>query len=74
MIEGSAGFPMATMRYIHYLAAYTFSCAVAIRLYLYIFGNAQERIWDVLPITKRNLNNLKMTILNYLYVSDEHDG
>lgn len=73
MIEGSFSFPMATMRYIHYIAAYTFSAAVAIRLFLYIFGNAQERIWDILPITGRNINNLKMTLLQYSYISDEHD-
>jgi Ni/Fe-hydrogenase 1 B-type cytochrome subunit len=71
MIEGSASFPMATMRYIHYIAAYTLSSAVLIRLFLYIFGNAQERIWDILPITKRNINNLKMTLLQYSYISDE---
>jgi Ni/Fe-hydrogenase 1 B-type cytochrome subunit len=74
MIEGSASFPMATMRYIHFIAAYTFSAAVLIRLFLYIFGNAQERIWDFLPVTKRNLNNLKMTLLNYSYISDKHDA
>jgi Ni/Fe-hydrogenase 1 B-type cytochrome subunit len=73
MIEGSASFPMATMRYIHYLAAYTLTAAVLIRLFLYIFGNAQERVWDILPITKRNLNNLKSTLLNYTYISDDHD-
>jgi len=74
MIEGSASFPMANMRFIHYIAAYTFSAAVAIRLFLYIFGNAQERVWDILPFTGRNLNNLKMTLLNYSYISDEHDS
>jgi Ni/Fe-hydrogenase 1 B-type cytochrome subunit len=73
MLEGSASFPMATMRYIHFIAAYVFSAAVAIRLFLYLFGNAQERIWDILPINKRNLNNLKMTLKQYTYLSDEHD-
>ncbi len=73
MIEGSASFPMAIMRYIHYIAAYVLSSAVLIRLFLYIFGNAQERIWDILPITRRNLNNLKMTLLQYSYISDKHD-
>ncbi|HSL39392.1 MAG TPA: Ni/Fe-hydrogenase, b-type cytochrome subunit [Desulforhopalus sp.] len=73
LLEGSASFPMAVMRYIHFVAAYVFSAAVMIRLFLYIFGNAQERIWDILPITRRNLNNLKMTLLQYSYISDEHD-
>jgi Ni/Fe-hydrogenase 1 B-type cytochrome subunit len=73
MIEGSASFPMATMRYIHYIAAYVLSAAVMIRLFLYLFGNAQERVWDILPISRRNLNNLKMTLLQYSYISNEHD-
>ncbi len=73
MIEGSAAWPMAYMRYIHYLAAYTFSAAVMIRAFLYIFGNAQERVWDILPITKRNINNLFKTLLHYSYISDDHD-
>lgn len=73
MIEGSATFPMAWMRFIHYVAAYVFTGAVLIRLYLYLFGNKQERIWDVLPITKRNINNLRMTLLQYSYISDKHD-
>jgi len=73
MIEGSASFPMAAMRYIHFIAAYTFSAAAAIRLFLYIFGNAQERVWDILPVTKRNLKNLSMTVLQYSYISNKHD-
>ncbi|MGW8192719.1 MAG: Ni/Fe-hydrogenase, b-type cytochrome subunit [Desulforhopalus sp.] len=73
MIEGSASFPMATMRYIHYIAAYVFASAVIIRLFLYFFGNAQERVWDILPVTRRNINNLKMTLLQYSYISDRHD-
>jgi Ni/Fe-hydrogenase 1 B-type cytochrome subunit len=73
MIEGSASFPMATMRYIHFISAYVLSSAVLIRLFLYIFGNAQESILDILPTTKRNRNNLKMTLLQYSYIRDEHD-
>ncbi|PID76323.1 MAG: Ni/Fe-hydrogenase, b-type cytochrome subunit [Deltaproteobacteria bacterium] len=73
MIEGSAGWPMAWMRFIHFLAGYVFSAAVLIRLYLFIFGNAQERIWDVLPINPRNIKNAFRTVLLYTYISDEHD-
>jgi Ni/Fe-hydrogenase 1 B-type cytochrome subunit len=73
MIEGTTSFPMAMMRYIHFISAYVLSSAALIRLFLYIFGNAQERIWDILPITKRNLNNLKMTLLQYSYISSKHD-
>lgn len=73
MIEGSASWPMAWMRFMHFVAGYVFAAAVAIRLFLYIFGNAQERIWDVLPITKRNIVNFWKTLLQYSYISDEHD-
>jgi Ni/Fe-hydrogenase 1 B-type cytochrome subunit len=73
MIEGSASFPMATMRYIHFIAAYTFSAAVMIRLFLYFFGNAQERVWDILPVTTRNIKSLFVTVLQYTYLSNRHD-
>lgn len=73
MIEGSASFPMAWMRYVHYIAGYVFTGAVIIRAYLYIFGNAQERVWDILPVTPRNINNLFRTLLMYSYISDDHD-
>ncbi len=73
MIEGSASFPMAWMRYIHFVAAYVFTAAVLTRIFLYIFGNAQERILDTLPVTGRNIKNLTKTLLLYSYVSDEHD-
>jgi len=73
MIEGSASFPMATMRFIHFTAGYVFAGAVIIRTFLYIFGNAQERVWDILPITPRNIRNLFSTILRYAYISENHD-
>lgn len=72
-LMGSVSFPMAWMRYIHFVAAYVFTAAVLVRIFLYIFGNAQERITDALPVTKRNIGNLVKTLLLYSYVSDEHD-
>ena len=73
MIEGSASFPMATMRFIHYIAAYVFAGALIIRTFLYIFGNKQERIWDILPVTPRNIKNLFGTVLRYAYITEEHE-
>ncbi len=70
--EYSMSWPMAWMRYIHFVAAYVFTGAVLARIFLYIFGNAQERITDALPITGRNLKNLWRTLLNYSYISDDH--
>lgn len=73
-LEGSVSFPMATMRYIHFMAGYLFTAAVAIRIYLFLFGNKQERIWDFLPVTPRNIKSLVTTIGYYSYLSDKHDG
>ncbi|MGL1930716.1 MAG: Ni/Fe-hydrogenase, b-type cytochrome subunit [Desulfotalea sp.] len=73
VMEGSASWPMAYMRFIHFVAGFAFSCTVVIRAYLYIFGNAQERVGDILPVTKRNLNNFFRTLLLYCYISDKHD-
>ncbi len=72
-LEGSVAFPMATMRYLHFLAGYLFTAAIAVRLFLYIFGNRQERIWDVLPVTPRNIKSLITTLGFYSYISDKHD-
>ncbi|MBU0959924.1 MAG: Ni/Fe-hydrogenase, b-type cytochrome subunit [Proteobacteria bacterium] len=73
-LEGVGAFPMATMRYIHFLAGYVFTAAVLVRLFLYLFGNRQERIWDVLPVTPRNIKSLSTTLGYYSYLSDKHDG
>lgn len=72
MQEYSMSWPMAWMRYIHFVAGYVFTAAVLVRIFLYIFGNAQERITDVLPITSRNIRNFYKTLLSYSYISDEH--
>jgi len=73
MQEGSMSWPMAWMRYIHFVAGYVFTAAVLTRIFLYIFGNAQERITDALPVTGRNINNFFKTLLQYSYISDDHD-
>ena len=73
IIDGSTGFPVATMRYIHFIAGFVFTAALLTRLYLLLFGNRQERFWDFLPITPRNIKNLATTLKYYLYLSDAHD-
>lgn len=72
-LEGSVSWPMATMRYWHFVAGYLFTAAVAIRCFLFFFGNKQERIWDFLPITARNIKSLITTVCFYGYLSDKHD-
>ena len=73
IIDGSTSFPVATMRYIHYIAGFVFTAALLTRLFLLLFGNKQERFWDFLPITPRNIKNLSATLKYYLYLTDEHD-
>ncbi len=72
LVEGSGRFPMATMRYIHFIAGFVFTAAIVVRIYLLFFGNRQERFWDFLPITPRNLRNLGHTVKFYLYLDREH--
>lgn len=72
-LEGSVSFPMATMRYFHFVAGYLFGAAVLVRIFLYLFGNRQERIWDILPVTPRNIKSLFTTLGYYSYISDKHD-
>lgn len=73
MAEGSAQWPMAYMRFVHFVAGYVFTAAVLTRIFLYLFGNKQERILEHLPVTPRNIKNLFTTILQYSYIRDTHD-
>ena len=59
-LEGSVAFPMASIRYLHFLAGYLFTAAIIVRLFLYIFGNRQERIWDVLPVDNIGKGDLEI--------------
>ena len=71
--EGSVSWPMAYMRLVHFTAGYVFTAAVLARIFLYIFGNKQERIMDHLPVTPRNIKNIFHTLLLYGYIKDRHD-
>ena len=68
----TGSFPMADIRYYHFLAGYLFTAAILLRIYLLLFGNRYERIWDFLPITPKNIGNLFRTLFRYLYISDSH--
>lgn len=72
LIEGETSFPVAFMRYIHFVAGFVFTGAILARLYLLLFGNKQERIWDFLPITAQNINNMLHTLKLYLYFKEKH--
>lgn len=72
-LEGTGTFPVATMRYIHFVAGFVFIGAVLARMYLLFFGNSQERLADFLPVTSRNLKNLADTLKGYLYIGHGHE-
>lgn len=73
-LEGSVSFPMSAMRSFHFLAGFVFTAAILVRIYLLLFGNKQERIMDILPVTSRNIKSLGTTLGYYSYISDKHDG
>ncbi len=74
MQEGSVAWPMAWARLIHFVTAYVFTAAVLTRIFLYLFGNKQERILEHLPVTPRNIKNFFNTLLRYSYIKDDHDA
>ena len=69
-IEGQSTFPVATMRYIHFIAGFVFTGAMLASIYLMIFGNRQERIWDFIPVTPKNISYFFHTIKLYLYATE----
>lgn len=72
-VEVNPSFLMVTMRYLHFMAAYTFIASFLIRLYLLFFGNKYERFSDFLPVSKKNLQSLVKTIKFYLYLSRDYE-
>ncbi len=72
-LEGSGLMPVLAMRNIHGLAGYLFTAAILVRIFLLFFGNRQERIWDFLPITPRNIQNLGDTLGSYSYLREGYE-
>jgi Ni/Fe-hydrogenase 1 B-type cytochrome subunit len=72
LLEGESSFPVGTMRYIHFVAGFVFTGSILARLYLLLFGNRQERVWDFLPVTPKNIGNFLHTISFYTYCTEEH--
>lgn len=72
-LEGAGTFPVANMRYWHFVAGYMFVGAVLVRIYLFFFGNKQEKLWDALPVTPKNIVNLFKTIFYYIYVTENKE-
>ena len=76
LLEDQGRFPMAIMRYSHFLAGFIFTAALLIRIFLLLFGNKFERFLDFAPLTLRNLKELPKQIMTYLYLrkGDQHLG
>jgi len=72
--ESGLAWPMAQTLYIHYVAGYVFTSAVLVRIFLYLFGNKQERILEHLPVTPRNIKSFFNTLLRYSYIKGGHDS
>jgi len=70
-LEGGGFMTVLAMRNIHGLAGYLFTAAILVRIFLLFFGNRQERLWDFLPLTGRNVRNLGETIGVYTYLRAE---
>lgn len=67
LVEGGDAFTVGTMRYIHFVAGFVFTGSILARLYLLIFGNRNERVWDFLPVTPKKIRSLFCTMGFYLY-------
>ncbi len=72
--EFMPSFSMATMRTWHFAAAFFFMSALAVRFYLYLFGNRYEKIQDCTPVSVRNIKSLFHAIMFYLYMLKEHEA
>ena len=72
-LENSRNFPVADMRYYHFLAGFVFTAAVLVRLILYLIGNRQERIFNALPVTPGNVRNFFSTFAYYGYATDSQE-
>ncbi len=72
VLEGTGRFPLATMRYIHFVAGFVLTGAILTRIYLLVFGNRHEKFLDFIPVTPRNIKNFFATLAYYLYLSDKY--
>lgn len=72
-ILGDLRYPVDFMRYVHFVAGFVFVAAIVVRLYLFLFGNKQERILSALPVTPSNIKNLFSTLAFYGYITDRHN-
>ena len=63
--------PMATMRFIHFVAAYAFTASVLFRIYWWFTGNQYSRLNQFIPTTLDRMQNVVQTGLFYGFLDDE---
>lgn len=74
-LTGGGAFPMAHVRYLHFIFAFLFTAAVCARLYLALFGNRQENACSLLRRLPEHVVDGWRSLLGYLYIKDyEHHG
>jgi Ni/Fe-hydrogenase 1 B-type cytochrome subunit len=74
-LTGGGHFPMADMRYIHFITAFIFSGAIIARIYLALCGNRQESLCSYIRHLPANIADAWHALLGYLYVEKyRHEG
>jgi len=56
-LTGGGQFPMANIRYIHFITSYIFTGAIIVRVYLAIFGNRHESLRRIVPDMPKTLKD-----------------
>ncbi len=64
-------FVMATMRFIHYVAAYVFTVSVLVRIYWWFVGNIHARWNQFVPSTLERCKNTVDTGMFYCFLKSE---
>jgi len=64
-------FIMATMRFLHFVAAYVFMACVLVRLYWWFAGNKYARLEQFIPTSSERRKDLIDTLLFYVFLKKD---
>ncbi len=74
-LTGGGHFPMADIRYIHFITAFLFSGAIIARIYLALFGNRQESLCSLVRHLPEYIADGWLALRGYLYLEKfQHKG
>jgi len=71
-LTGGGQFPMADIRYIHFITAFVFTGAIIARLYLALFGNRQESLRRLAPDLPKTLKDAWHAFKSYFSLDIYH--